>query len=400
MPANQDAGETVFEQAARVFEAWPDAETGRRVLRLHRRGADAGGSVWGTQYHQFPCFLDGGRRVVLNRSLPAGDETTAAVFVLDLTTGEIETPFPVWARVNDVNADTGLACYQTLPEEGGRAGIWDIRRGCDVAELAGEGGWTLNCASLLSDGRRAMAFFHKGQPHRERVVSRHVLFGVDEAPELVLEMDGAFCSHIQQCPTDPELYTYDRWPAPTKDGVDQVLRLRRLDGSMDEVVPLNDEAARPAVTLGSRDHYVWTPDGKWIVSYLCMDPFEFDDPNFNHYPLQWYLSATDWRTGEDLGAAYPEKRWGGHMQVTPDSKHIITSGAPGYDRLLAIDIEGLREGWNERVICGYPKTEESESMLGPFAYPFVLPDCSGVIFSAGWPGADHGVYLAEWPREW
>ena len=123
MPANQDSGETVFEQAARVFEVWPDAETGRRVLCLHRRGEEAGGSVWGTQYHQFPCFLDGGRRVVLNRSMPVGNGTTAAVFVLDLATGEIETPFPVWARANDVNADTGLACYQTLPAEGGRAGV-------------------------------------------------------------------------------------------------------------------------------------------------------------------------------------------------------------------------------------------------------------------------------------
>jgi hypothetical protein len=29
--------------------------------------------------------------------------------------------------------------------------------------------------------------------------------------------------------------------------------------------------------------------------------------------------------------------------------------------------------------------------------PFALPDQSGVIFNAGWPGPQHGVYLVEWP---
>jgi hypothetical protein len=28
----------------------------------------------------------------------------------------------------------------------------------------------------------------------------------------------------------------------------------------------------------------------------------------------------------------------------------------------------------------------------------MLPDGSGVVFNAGWPGDEHGVYLAEWPK--
>ena len=86
------------------------------------------------------------------------------------------------------------------------------------------------------------------------------------------------------------------------------------------------------------------------------------------------------------------------MQITPDSRYIITAGAPGYDRLLAVEIEALRHGWNESIICNYPRTLESEDPGGPFAYPFALPDTSGVIFCAGWPGPDHGVYLAQWPK--
>ena len=64
-----------------------------------------------------------------------------------------------------------------------------------------------------------------------------------------------------------------------------------------------------------------------------------------------------------------------------------------------MQIEALRKGWNERIICSYPKTTPTGSLGGPFPYPFVLPDQSGVIFDAGWPGSEHGVYLAEWPAE-
>jgi len=175
-----------------------------------------------------------------------------------------------------------------------------------------------------------------------------------------------------------------------------VLHLRTLDGRSDRPVPLSKDALRPALMLGARDHYVWTPDGKRIVSYLCPDTFEMG-PDFDHYELNWWLSVTDWRTGEDLAARYPEGRWGGHMQVTPDSRYIVCGGGPGFDKLFAVQIEGLRAGWNEHIICSYPTTTPTGSLWGPFAYPFVLPDHSGVIFNAGWPGPEHGVYLAEWP---
>ena len=86
------------------------------------------------------------------------------------------------------------------------------------------------------------------------------------------------------------------------------------------------------------------------------------------------------------------------MQVTPDSRYIVCAGAPGFDNLFAVEIETLRHSWNEHIIASYPTTT-AFSPRGPFAYPFVLPDQSGVIFNAGWPGEKHGVYLAEWPSE-
>ena len=79
---------------------------------------------------------------------------------------------------------------------------------------------------------------------------------------------------------------------------------------------------RPGDTWGARDHYVWTPDAKRIVSYFCQHPIQpwLDSGKpFNHFAWEWWLSATDWRTGEDLAAMYPPGRWGGHMQVSPDS---------------------------------------------------------------------------------
>ena len=105
----------------------------------------------------------------------------------------------------------------------------------------------------------------------------------------------------------------------------------------------------------------------------------------------------DWRTGEDLAAPYPKGRWGGHMQVTPDSRYILCGGGPGFDKLFAVDIAGLRAGWNEHIICSYPQTLSVGNNSDPFPMPFALPDGSGVIFNAGWPGEAHGVYLAEWP---
>ncbi|NQU10432.1 hypothetical protein HQ590_06570, partial [bacterium] len=162
-------------------------------------------------------------------------------------------------------------------------------------------------------------------------------------------------------------------------------------------------ALRPGDMWGARDHYVWTPDGTRIVSYLNPHPLRLtpvpkSDPDFNHFRFEWWLSALDWRTGADLAAKYPPDRWGGHMQITPDSRYIVCAGGPGFDKLFAVEIEGLRQGWNEHVICSYPETVAAGTNSDPFPHPFVLPDGSGVLFNAGWPGDQHGIYLAEWPR--
>ena len=277
--------------------------------------------------------------------------------------------------MTEISGDTQLACLIANDTDRPRAILWDMRQGREVAAVQVDG-WRLSgCSSLLNDDQCAMVCFFRGQPYDEHVQSRHYMICADEPPRLTLEADGYFCTHIQGCPTDPDLYAYDRWPSPER-----------------------YIALRPAVMQGARDHYLWTPDGKRIVSYLTPDKFEVG-PEFNHFELEWWLSATDWQTGEDLAAKYPPGRWGGHMQVTPDSRYIVCGGEPGYDHLLAVEIEGLRHGWNEQIIASYPTTSDTGSLRGPFAYPFVLPDQSGVIFNAAWPGPRHGVYLAEWPAD-
>lgn len=387
---------SLFDQAARVFDGWTDPDSGLRVRRIHTRGQDDEGSIWSTRYHQFQCFADGGRKVLLSKSVPSANGSAPAYFLLDLTTGEIEHPFPSGFVVNTISDSAPIACLQGTAVGAHRAVLWDMRQERELASSDCDG-WNLNCIGLLSDCRRAMSFYYRGRPYDEPVQSRHYLLCPDEPPRLVLEADGYFCSHIQGCPADPNLYAYDRWPSP-KRYIDQALHLRMLDGRYDQPVPLAKDAMRPAVMFGARDHYLWTPDGERIVSYLCPHKFEMG-PGFNHYELEWWLSVTDRQTGEDLAAKYPPGRWGGHMQVTPDSRYIVCGGGPGYDHLLAIEIEGLRDGWNERIICSYPATQDTGNLYGPFAHPFVLPDQSGVIFNAGWPGPEHGVYLAEWPGE-
>ena len=74
-----------------------------------------------------------------------------------------------------------------------------------------------------------MAFFFRGSAYDEHVQSRHYLIGADAPPRLVLEADGYFCSHVQGCPTDPNLYAYDRWPSPER-YIEQALHLHTLDG--------------------------------------------------------------------------------------------------------------------------------------------------------------------------
>jgi hypothetical protein len=86
------------------------------------------------------------------------------------------------------------------------------------------------------------------------------------------------------------------------------------------------------------------------------------------------------------------------MGISNDSKYILCCGGPGFDKLFVVSIEELRHGWNEHIICSYPKTTSVGKNSDPFPYPWMLPDGSGVVFNAGWPGDEHGVYLAEWPK--
>jgi hypothetical protein len=386
---------SLFDQAAKVFDGWTDPDTGRRVLRIRTRGQADEGQIWTTIYHQLNCFLDGGRKVLLHRRgrVRKGDPSC---ILLDLATGEEDCPFPSGCGVGEVCDGTYMASLVTGEGDDYRVMLWDMRAGCELASLHSDG-WTHNAINFLSDGRRALVFYHRGKPYGEHVLSRHWLMVPGEEPRVAMEADGYFCSHVVGCPTDPDLYAYDRWPSPKRD-VPQVIHIRTLDGRSDETMRMTADTLCPGDMWGARDHYVWTPDSRYIVSYLCPHTIELG-PNFNHFKLEWWLSVTDWRTGVDIAVKYPPGRWGGHMQVSPDSRYIVCGGGPGFDKLMAVSVEGLRGGWNEHIICSYPKTVSTGKNEGPFTYPFVLPDQSGVIFNAGWPGPEHGVYLAEWPAE-
>ncbi|NQU09617.1 hypothetical protein HQ590_02410, partial [bacterium] len=50
-------------------------------------------------------------------------------------------------------------------------------------------------------------------------------------------------------PTDPNLYTYDRWPSPKRD-IDQAITIRSVDGSFEEPVKLDAAALRPGDMWG------------------------------------------------------------------------------------------------------------------------------------------------------
>jgi hypothetical protein len=153
---------------------------------------------------------------------------------------------------------------------------------------------------------------------------------------------------------------------------------------------------RPGLLWGSqRDHYLWSPDGRRILSYFARRMGSAGD----HFDFGWWVSAMDWRTGEDFSAEYPPDRWGCNFGVSPDSRFIVSAGGRKFQKIYRVDIGKLRNGWNERVLCSYPHSEEDGMNNGPFHMPFVLPDQSGVIFSAGFGGSESGVFLVEWPRE-
>ena len=388
--------ETIFSQAARIFDGWTDPDTGVGVLRIWAKNLPRIPGMWGTYYHQYQCFLDGGRRVLLYGRPALTQGGRQHIYALDLTTG-LANPFgPPDHQTIEVWDGTQMSVM--LANEGGddaRAMLWDLRAEREVCGMTLPG-WQFNSLNFLCDGRRALAFYFQGKYYDERAVSRHYLLEAGKEPRLVMEADGYYCSHIVGHPADPELYAYDRWPSP-KRGVEQVTTVRTVDGSFEETVKLDDNAPRPVDMWGCRDHYVWTPDGNRIISYLNREPVDPSIP-FNHFPFDWWLSALDWRTGEDYAAKYPPGRWGGHMQVSLDSRWIVNGGGPGFDKLYVVNIDELKHGWNEEIICSYPETNPEGKMCGFFPYPYMLPDGSGVLFCAGWFGPEHGIYLAEWPK--
>jgi len=384
---------SLFEQARRVFDGWTDPDTGVHVLRIFARGDREPREALQTVYHQQRCFLDGGRKVLLRSGHRSGNGGASGV-LMDLTTGVVERPFPESHYVSEVMDSTGIALLRAGARgKRQRALLWDLQARRELASCSIDG-WRYGGASFLSDGRRALVAWERGKPYEGHTESRIVLIEPEAQPRTVLEADGYRCNHIQGCPTQPDLFSYDRWPSPARD-VDQVIHLCTLDGSYHEPLKLSPEALRPAQMWGVRDHYVWTPDGRRIVSYLFLHPVTHGG-DFNHFKFEWWLSALDRFTGDDLAAKYPPGRWGGHMHVTHDSRYMICGGGPGFDKLFAVDIEALRDGWNEHIICSYPQTTSPGTNSDPFPYPFMLPDGSGVIFNAGWPGPEHGVYLAEW----
>lgn len=396
---------TLFQQAARIFDGWTDAETGLRVLRLpheeHFRQAGLNEPFpLRTTYHQQPPFYDGGRKVLLaRRHQPLRREDAA--WILDLTTGELSRPFPPGFFPVYYKDRTGTAIMLRRSVDGYTACIWDLRSGRAIATLPHpDPTFTTQEVKLLADGRTAIACYYRGKAYDEPVHSRIYLFGEGRDTRLLVDTPCHFISHIEGSPTDPNLFTYDRWPTP-KRRVDQVITLMTLDGSMHETVPLAPDAVRPGGVWGAqRDHYLWTPDGRRLASYVgtygSEEPEAFDLPWTDHTQLGWHLSILDWRTGEDVSVRYPGGRWGGNFTISPDSRYIVNPGGPDWMHMYLIDIARLREGWNERVLCRMPETEMQRVNKGPFAMPHPLPDMSGVIFTAGFPHATQWTYLVEW----
>ena len=387
--------ETIFQSASKIFDGWNDPDSGLRVLRVLPVGGarrDAAGRPFPlhTIYHQMPCFLDGGRRVLLRERGRQGGRC-----VMDLTRGEISYPFPDNAMPGEVCDATSLAVLHGRRGDRAEVSLWDIATGEVVNNHILPAGWGCNEAHILSDGRRAIVQQFIGRPYNENVRSQFYLLDVEGNCEQIFDADGFFCNHIQSCPTDAELFSYDRWPSP-KVPTEVIIHLRTLDGHFHEPLPQIEGTLRPGPHWGGqRDHYIWTPDGESIASYLMPGDSDSDD----HYDFDWWLSVLNRRSGEDLCAQYPPDRWGCHFQASPDSRYLVSAGGRGFQCLYLIDIEQLRDGWNERVLCTYPHSEEDPHTSELFHFPFVLPDQSGVLFSAGWLGPEDGVFLVEWPRE-
>ena len=397
---------SIFERASRVFDGWDDPETGLAVLKVATADRQVcpflpAGTTWHTEYHQTGRFIEGGRKVLL--AVPPGARSRAARldlrrpdnFLMDLTSGEVIDAFAKERRAVDLSDSAEMAVLLRRDVGDRKALLFDVRGQVVLASL-GMPGWRLTVARLLGDGRRMIVGFSRGQWRRGRCHSRFYLVWPYGRTEQILDADGYFCNHVAACPTDPDLYAYNRWPSPDR-WVEAVNHIRSVDGSLETPLPLRHDTVRPGPVLdGQRDHYVWTPDGTRIASYLM--PY-WEDLRTNHYTYRWWISVTDWRTGEDLCVPYPPERWGGHFHATWDSRCLVSCGGQRFDYLYAIDIEGLRSGWNARILCRYPSSPPEAYMASVSHHPLVLPDMSGVLFTAGHGSPQQGVFLVEWPED-
>jgi len=395
----------LFEQASRVFEGWEDSETGLRVLKIAGRDCRlsslaAAEATWGTAYHQSHCFLAGGRKVLLNahplrESAGTSGPPRTGFFLMDLGSGEASCPFPDDGVVIEVWDATDMALVLTGGDEDSETALWDVARQEPAASFRLPG-WHPLSTAFLSDGRRMIAGFSRGPWRKGKCHSVHHLVSADGGALKILDADGWFCNHVTPCPTDPDLYAYDRWPTPYQ-WIETVIHTRRVDGTCDAPLPMREGTVRPGPILDcQRDHYVWTPDGTRITSYLLPQAEDFSG---NHYHFRWWISVLNLRTGEDLTVPYPPDRWGGNSNVTPDSRFIVSGGGQDFDYLYAIEIEGLRAGWNERPLCCYPGSPADQFFYSVNHHPHVLPDMSGVIFTAGHKTPQQGVYMVEVPED-
>ena len=393
--------------ASRVFDGWDDRETGLTVLKVATADRQVcpfvpAGTPWHTPYHQLRRFLDGGRKVHLAATPPARsraarlDPRRPHSFLIDLTSGEVTDPFPDEHQPGDLCDATHMAVLLARGVGGSKVLLWDMK-GRAVLASFGLPGWRLTSAKILSDGHRMVVGFYRGRWRRGKCHSRFYLVWPYGRAKQILDADGYLCNHIAACPADPDLYAYNRWPTPDR-WVKTVNHIRSVDGSFETPLPLLPDTVRPGPVLdGQRDHYVWTPDGTRIASYLL--PY-WEDLRTNHYTYRWWISVTNWRTGEDLCMPYPPERWGGHFQATWDSRYLVSGGGQRFNYLYAIDIEGLRSGWNERILCRYPSSPPEAYWTSVSHHPLVLPDMSGVLFTAGHGNPEQGVFLVEWPRKW
>jgi hypothetical protein len=385
---------TLFEKAARVFDGRPDPVTGLRVLRLVTCSAPPDGftsdCVWRTMYHQHNPFMAGGRKLLLQgRTAPKASRS----MVLDLESGLFEEVAPgLTGYVGEVSTD-GLAAVI----RGNRTGSFDV-----ALVEAGSGrvlnrfelpGWIHPQIKFL-EPRLLCVGVSQGQFYDEPVHSRFYLIdAAGSPPRLILDEQGYFCNHMMPRPGRPDEFSYDRWPTP-KRPITVITRLRTLDGSRDHDVPLAPDA-QPIGPIwgGQRDHYLWTPDGSRLVSYFSTGPEGLE----NHFDFSWWISCWDPDTGREDAVAYPPERWGCNFAVTPDSRFVVSAGGRGFQHLYRVELAGLAKGWNEQLLCAYPKSDEEGGNHGPFHMPHVLPDGSGAVFCAGWPGPEDGVYLVELP---